>query len=652
MKEKMCRHCNTKENLRTNKNGVIYNCCKHCYETIEIPDQIRKANESIVAKYGVSNLGKLRQKRSKDNPPKKKEKKIVSCKYCRTIENLVVTITKKRTIAFSVCKDHWEQYQKDKYEARKKSNKEKFGYEQPLQNNDIKSKFKQTINSKSLAEKEGINKKREQTNLEKFGVTNPNKLKEFTERRKNTMLEKYGVENPMHSSELRERQKNSLIESIGVDNPLKSEEIKNQIKKTNQELYGSNCPLGNKEIQIKSKKTLENNYGVTHPMHSAIIKDKLKKTNIERYGCENAFGNKDVQRKSQITSRGRYWNLFVELLTQKKLAPLFKKEEYVNTFDKNFTFKCLRCDNEFKTTEITVQRIYCGCLQARSSYEDEIIDWLISQGIVDIDKNKSYYENGKKRFEIDVFLPKYSLGLEFHGLYWHSNLYVEKMYHRDKWVYFKNQGIRLIQIFENEWINKQDIVKSLIKNNLKLNKVIYARECSTKILSEIESKMFLEINHLAGYTPARLHIGLIHKNSIVAIASFGKPRYKTSEEWELIRFCSLCDITVVGGFDKILSFFEKNTNPKSIVSYIDLRYFDGHGYINNGFSQESITSPNYFYFHPNKTMELFSRIAFQKHKLKDKLKVFDPSLSESENMYLNGYLKIYDAGNLKMIKIY
>ena len=158
IKEKVCRHCGTKEDLRTNKNGVIYNCCKHCYKTIEVPNQIKKANESITAKYGVSDLGELRQKRLKDNPPKQKEKKIITCKYCGTTENLVVTVTKKRTITFHTCKEHWEQYQKDKYETRKKTNIEKFGVEQPLQNNDIKNKFKQTIHSKSSEEKESINK--------------------------------------------------------------------------------------------------------------------------------------------------------------------------------------------------------------------------------------------------------------------------------------------------------------------------------------------------------------------------------------------------------------------------------------------------------------------------------------------------------------
>lgn len=160
------------------------------------------------------------------------------------------------------------------------------------------------------------------------------------------------------------------------------------------------------------------------------------------------------------------------------------------------------------------------------------------------------------------------------------------MYHRDKCLYFKNKGISLIQIFENEWENKQDIVQSLIRNKLKINKVLYARDCSVQTLSDIESKIFLEINHLSGHTPSKINISLSYNNSIVALGTFGKSRYSKQEEWELLRFCSLCNTTVVGGFNRILSYFEKNVNPKTLVSYIDLRYFNGNGYKECNFIQK------------------------------------------------------------------
>ena len=95
--------------------------------------------------------------------------------------------------------------------------------------------------------------------------------------------------------------------------------------------------------------------------------------------------------------------------------------------------------------------------------------------------------------------------------------------------------------------------------------------------------------------------------------------------------------------------FEIEYAPKKIISFVDVRYFTGNSYKN--FINTDLTQPNYFYFKDkDKTLTLWSRVKFQKHKLKDKLEIFDSNLSEYENMLNNGYLRIFDAGNLKMVK--
>jgi hypothetical protein len=40
---------------------------------------------------------------------------------------------------------------------------------------------------------------------------------------------------------------------------------------------------------------------------------------------------------------------------------------------------------------------------------------------------------------------------------------------------------------------------------------------------------------------------------------------------------------------------------------------------------------------------------FQKHKLKDKLSVYDPDKTEYQNMSQNGFIKIFDFGNLVFV---
>ena len=173
---------------------------------------------------------------------------------------------------------------------------------------------------------------------------------------------------------------------------------------------------------------------------------------------------------------------------------------------------------------------------------------------------------------------------------------------------------------------------------------IYARKCTVKEVSSKEAKEFLEKNHLQGACNSKVNIGLYSGNTPVSLMTFGKPRYNKQYEWELLRFCNALNTSVIGGAGKLLSYFVKTYNPSSILSYANLRWSTGNLYEKLGFTLKGTSSPNYFYF--NEDFILHSRIEFQKHKLKDKLENFDPSLTESENMYNNGYRKIYDCGNL------
>ena len=63
--------------------------------------------------------------------------------------------------------------------------------------------------------------------------------------------------------------------------------------------------------------------------------------------------------------------------------------------------------------------------------------------------------------------------------------------------------------------------------------------------------------------------------------TFGKPRYNKNYEWELVRFCS--HFQVVGGAEKLFTYFRNRYKPKSIISYCDKSKFIGKVYTNLGF---------------------------------------------------------------------
>ena len=192
---------------------------------------------------------------------------------------------------------------------------------------------------------------------------------------------------------------------------------------------------------------------------------------------------------------------------------------------------------------------------------------------------------------------------------------------------------------------------SILNNKIGNNNKIFARKCSIKQLNNLDYKNFCNDNHLQGYGIAKIKLGLYYNDELVSVMSFSKSRFNKNVEYELIRFCTKLNTTVIGGASKLLNNFVLKYNPESIISYANRRWSQGHLYEKLGFEFIQNTTPNYFYFKPNENI-LFSRNMFQKHKLKDKLNKFDIKLTESENMFNNNYRRIYDSGNKVYIKKY
>ena len=253
-------------------------------------------------------------------------------------------------------------------------------------------------------------------------------------------------------------------------------------------------------------------------------------------------------------------------------------------------------------------------------------------------------------YELDIFIPEKSLAIEYNGLYWHSydnkESKCDKNKHFDKYQLCKNVGINLFQIWEHQWNEQKELIKSMISGKLGVNQKIGARKCHIINISNDEYKKFVNLNHLQGYAGCNVKIGLIYDNDLVCVCGFKN----IGNFWEVSRFCSKLFINVVGGFSKILNYFIKNKNDnKNIISYANLDHSNGMMYKKSNFKLIKTTSPGYFY---TKNRAVYSRQKFQKHKLKNKLEIFDENISESQNMFNNGYRRCWNSGNdLYLLKI-
>ena len=274
----------------------------------------------------------------------------------------------------------------------------------------------------------------------------------------------------------------------------------------------------------------------------------------------------------------------------------------------------------------------------KSKGELEVRDYIRSLGFECFSKK---YGNV---FEIDCLVPQNNFGIEYCGEYWHSE---NKQRHEEKRLLSLDKGIKLFTLFENEWRFKTSIAKSMINHRLGLSNKIYARKCIIREISNSEARSFHENNHISGYSKSSINIALIYNDIIMSVISLGKPRFSKECEYEIIRFSSLLNYTIVGGLSKLWKHFVEKYKPKSVLTYSDLRFGEGKGYMSCGFQWISKTPPNYFYFN-KKLGTLESRHKYQKHKLKN-MPCYNEADTEKAIMFNNGFLRVYDCGSNKYI---
>ena len=277
-----------------------------------------------------------------------------------------------------------------------------------------------------------------------------------------------------------------------------------------------------------------------------------------------------------------------------------------------------------------------GCPKCRCNYskeENEVANFI---GELNIESEKIKLENGQ---ELDIYIPDKKIAFEFDGLYWHCELKKDKYYHSKKTSYCKEQGIRLIHIFEDEWLYKRDIVKSNISYLLHKNiNRIYGRKCIIKVLDKDDTKCFLDKNSIKEISVPSINYGLIYDGEIVSIMSFKNIRNKT---YELMVFCNLLNTTITGGFAKLLKSFISDFNPSCIVSYVDKRWDNGELFNDNGFKHIRDKNPDYSYIIGHK------RETKTKYRKKNLINQgFDANKTENEIMLERGIPRIYDCGTM------
>ena len=559
-------------------------------------------------------------------------------------------------------------------EKRKRTNLARYGVEAVFQSEDFKDKFKKTclakfgvespLQSKEVREKirktnldrygvdvpyksREIQEKGKRTNLERYGVENPAQSREVQEKMKRTNLERYGVESPLKSEEIKGKSRKTCLERYGVDNPsksekvkervkcanlkkygveysLQSEEVRSKIRYTNLKRYGVEVPFHSEEIKEKIRYTNLKRYGVENPSQSEEIKEKIKKTNLKRYGVENPFQSEEIRDKIRKTclerygvenpsQSGEFWDKFRDTsLSHYGVEYPSQSEEFKDKVKKTNLEKygvpwaCMRkearagrASNSFPNNKFTrlLDRVHIPYIR-EFNLESYSYDFKVGNFLIEVD-------------------PTITHNTEWSPFGNHSSRIYDS-YHLMKTETANTYGFHCIHIFD--WDDTKKIVR-MLKG---MDTTIYSDYEVCEVSSEDANK-FLDRYYISNYYgEGTIRLGLLYRDKMACLMTFGKS-YDSSYQYSLLTMCSRSK--VLGGYDKLFSYFVDKFYPKSIISYCDKSKF---------LFQEGIYRKLGFYL--KKSIEP----SCHWYSLKDKTHVLGSY--NKDYMIGKGYLPVYDCG--------
>jgi hypothetical protein len=266
--------------------------------------------------------------------------------------------------------------------------------------------------------------------------------------------------------------------------------------------------------------------------------------------------------------------------------------------------------------------------------------------------------------ELDIYLPDHNIAIEYCGEYWHSLKNEEqvregKFKHYQKYMDCKAKGIRLITIYESEWLERGNQIRRLLRNAIgKSRGKLMARKCELRKVEAREASTFYDRYHPQGGSGHGQHYGLYWKGKLVACMRFAlgtNDRGNAKERvWTLARYATR--ITVSGAASRLFKAFLKDVQPPLVKSFSDNRYFDGGMYESLGFSLEAHVDADYVVWSPKiglRPKPHYQRRAIQKrlieHGLSETYNHETDPRTEAQMTFLMGAGRLYDCGKKRWV---
>lgn len=231
--------------------------------------------------------------------------------------------------------------------------------------------------------------------LTKYGVKHALQVDSILAKQRNTTTARYGTNNIFSSKKFVEARKNACKQKYGVEYYCQSEDFKEKAKSTKFEKHGS---------------------------ATYVNTDKIRKTKLDKYGSE-AYNNSS---KMTITKHNNMLLTYTQRYNTEDCT--------INNIDRvNAYCHCNKCNSDFIIQRQLLFDRYrehqqfctiCNPVDKPfSKAEKEIVQFISSFGVTVIENDRTMLCG----HELDMYIPDYSLAIEYNGLYWHDKMHKRRI---------------------------------------------------------------------------------------------------------------------------------------------------------------------------------------------------------------------------------
>ncbi len=241
----------------------------------------------------------------------------------------------------------------------------------------------------------------------------------------------------------------------------------------------------------------------------------------------------------------------------------------------------------------------------------------------------------------DLSIPEINIAFKFHLI---DEQNIDESRNLDSAPTFK-----LIHVWEDHWVFHHEKIESKIRSLLGKTFRVHGRETKVASITNPQLIEFLKLNHLNVPIKGKYKFGLMKDDELLAVISFSNGREMIRDgivynSYELLRFCNKLNVTVVGGFTKLLNHFIKKRNPDDIMTYVDCDWSDGKTFESIGFELVERTPPLHFWLDPNTGIRHYPNVLLKELNVSEDSEDMDILIKEK------GLVKVFNSGSFKFLR--